>query len=195
MENLKLDGKKLSSNNSSTQLNFGAFAKGYSIDLSMQYLKKSGIRNAVINTGGDLGVIGKHGNRHWKVGIRHPRKEEVIAWLEVKNNENVFTSGDYERFYIHNNKRYHHILNPETGYPASGATSVTVLHHNASEADAAATALFVAGPKKWHEIALSMGIRSVMLIDDHGKIHMSPKMADRIHLNDENLDITLSEPL
>lgn len=161
----------------------------------MQYLKTSGIHNAVINAGGDLGVIGNHGDRPWKIGIRHPRKDEVVAWLEVKNNENVFTSGDYERFYIHNGKRYHHILDPATGYPARGTTSVTVIHNNAGEADAAATALFVAGPEKWVAIARSMGIHYVMLIDEHGKIYMSPKMAERIHLKEEDSDITVSEPL
>jgi thiamine biosynthesis lipoprotein len=195
MADLEFDGTKLRSNNNSTQLNFGAFAKGYSLDLSMQYLKASGIHNAVINAGGDLSVIGNHGDRPWKIGIRHPRKNDVIAWLEVKDNESVFTSGDYERFYIHNGKRYHHILNPETGYPVTGTTSVTVIHDNAGEADAAATALFVAGPEKWVEIARSMRIHSVMLIDEHGKIHLSPKMAERIHLKEEDSSITISEPL
>jgi len=195
MTNLVLNGTELRSSNTSAQLNFGAFAKGYSIDLSMQYLKKSGIHNAVINAGGDLSVIGHHGDRPWKIGIRHPRKNDVIAWLEARDNESIFTSGDYERFYIHNGRRYHHILNPETGYPATGTTSVTVIHDNAGEADAAATALFVAGPDKWPEIARSMKIHSVMLIDNYGKIHLSPKMAERIHLKDENSNITISEPL
>jgi thiamine biosynthesis lipoprotein len=195
MANIELEGTKLHCNNSSAQLNFGAFAKGYAIDLSLQYLKTSGVKNAIINAGGDLGVIGSHGDRPWKIGIRHPRKDEVIAWLEVRDNENVFTSGDYERFYFHNGKRYHHILDPETGFPAIGATSVTVVHDNAGIADAAATALFIAGAEKWVEIAQSMGIRSVMLIDNRGKIHMSPAMAGRIHLKEENSDITLSEPL
>ena len=154
------------------------------------------IHNAIINTGGDLSVSGTHGNRPWRIGIRHPRKEAAIAWLEASDNESVFTSGDYERYYMHKGKRYHHILDPRTGYPAQGSSSVTVIHDNAAEADAAATALFVAGPQYWHSIALSMGIRYVMLIDTEGTIHMNPAMVERIHfINDATPSILLSQPL
>ena len=185
MENLKLDEQNLSSNNPVTELNFGAFAKGYAIDLSFDYLQSLGIKNAVINAGGDLSVRGKHGERPWKIGIRHPRKSSTIAWLEAKDQESIFTSGDYERFFVYENQRYHHILDPRTGYPAKGSTSVTVIHKNAGTADAAATALFVAGPDQWQAIAKSMGIEYVMLIDDQGNIHLTQKMAKRIHFSQD----------
>ena len=122
-------------------LNFGAFAKGYAIDQSMKHLHAEGIQNVVINAGGDLSVSGSHGERPWRIGIRHPRKEQSLAWIDARDNESIFTSGDYERFYFYNNKRYHHILDPSTGYPAWGTASVTVIHDNAGEADAAATAI------------------------------------------------------
>ncbi len=174
------DKDQLINHNPAISLNFGAFAKGYAIALEIDYLKKLKINNAVINAGGDLSVIGQHGERAWNIGIRHPRDDRILASIEVKNNESVFTSGDYERFYIYNERRYHHILNPVTGYPADGAQSVTVIHQDAARADAAATALFVAGSENWQAIAKKMGIKHVMLIDNNGDIHLTPELKKRI---------------
>ncbi|MDH5610935.1 MAG: FAD:protein FMN transferase [Gammaproteobacteria bacterium] len=196
MDDITLDGQQLSSRNSTVQFNFGAFAKGYAIDLCFDYLQSLGIKNAVINAGGDLSVRGQHGDRPWRVGIRHPREDGTIAWLETQDKESIFTSGDYERFYDYKGQRYHHILDPRTGYPAKGSTSVTIIHNNAGTADAAATALFVAGPEQWLEIAQSMGIEYVMLIDTKGIIHMTAKMAERIHFNqNQSGNIVISESL
>ena len=196
MNELKLDGLQLHSSNPTTQLNFGAFAKGYAIDLSFDYLQSMGIENAVINAGGDLSVRGQHGERPWKIGIRHPREDNIIAWLEAQNQDSIFTSGDYERFYKYKGQRYHHILDPRTGYPAKGSTSVTVIHNNAATADAAATAIFVAGPEQWQEIAQSMGVEYVMLIDNKETIHMTAKMAKRIHFNHhQSNNIIISDSL
>jgi thiamine biosynthesis lipoprotein len=196
MSDLHLDGTLLVSRNPGVQLSLGAFAKGYAIDLAMEYLQSQGITNAVINAGGDLRVIGQHGERPWRIGIRHPRKDGVIAWLDAEANESIFTSGDYERYYMHDGKRYHHILDPRTGYPAAGAISVTVIHHDAGIADAAATALFVAGAEYWYEIARAMDIKYVMLIDTDFRVHMNPAMQKRVHLaNAETSPIVLSQPL
>ena len=196
MDNLKFNGSKLHSTNPNTQLNFGAFAKGYAIDLSFDYLHSLGISNAIINAGGDLSVRGRHGDRPWKIGIRHPREDHIIAWLEARDKESIVTSGDYERYYEYKGRRYHHILDPRTGYPARGATSVTVIHHNAGTADAAATALFVAGSEQWQDIAQSMGIEYVMLIDTQGQIHLTKKMAKRIHFSqNQSGNIMVSESL
>ena len=196
MSDIHIDGTLVKSSNPGVQLSLGAFAKGYAIDLAMDYLQSQDIANAVINAGGDLRVIGQHGERPWRIGIRHPRQDGVIAWLDAKANESIFTSGDYERFYMHAGKRYHHILDPRTGYPATGAISVTVIHHDAGIADAAATALFVAGAERWYEIARSMNIKYVMLIDTDFRIHMNPAMQKRIHLaNSETSHIVLSQPL
>lgn len=196
MDDLKFEADHLRSGNPNTQLNFGAFAKGYAIDLSFDYLQSIGIKNAVINAGGDLSVRGTHGERPWKIGIRHPREDHIFAWLEAHDQESVFTSGDYERFYEYQGQRYHHILDPRTGYPAKGSTSVTVIHSNAGVADAAATAIFIAGPEQWLATAQAMGIKYVMLIDDQGKIHMTKKMAERIHFSKNQSDnIMISESL
>jgi len=181
LSDLRINQKdELISQNPFVSLNFGAFAKGYAIELELKKLRKLNIQNAVINAGGDLSVIGQHGDRAWNIGIRHPRDSNILASIEVKGNESVFTSGDYERFYIHQNKRFHHILDPDTGYPTQDAQSVTVLHQDPGRADAAATALFVAGSKNWQRVAKNMDIKHVMLIDADGDIHLTPIMEKRI---------------
>jgi FAD:protein FMN transferase len=187
LSDLHLDGVQIQSSNPDVQLNFGAFAKGYAIDQSMNYLKKLGVKHAIINTGGDLKALGKHGDRPWRIGIRHPRKKElIIASIETKGEESIFTSGDYERFYIHNGKRYHHILDPRTGYPAQGTQSVTVIHTDSGLADAAATALFIAGPEQWIKIAKKLNLKQVMLIDSKGSIHITPEMKQRLQFESQN---------
>ena len=96
--------------------------------------------------------------------------------------ESVFTSGDYERFFIHAGKRYHHILDPRTGYPASHWHSVTVVHKDPALADAAATALLVASPDEWPRIAQQMNLRLVFLVGTNGTLHLSHDMANRLTL-------------
>jgi len=185
LSDLKINGIKMRSDNPNVSLNFGAFAKGYAIDLQMQALKDMGINNAIINTGGDLKSIGSHGNRAWSIAIRHPRKNTWLAKIETHNEESVFTSGDYERYYIYKNKRYHHILDPRTGYPTEHTQSVTVLHTDSGLADAAATALFIAGPENWLKIAKRLELKQAMLIDQQGTIHVTPEMHKRLLFNPE----------
>jgi len=130
------------------QLDFGAIAKGYAIDRAIEILRNHKISNAIINAGGDIRLIGRHGNRPWRIGIRHPRnKAEVIKSLELEGDVEVVTSGDYERFDRHEKKRYHHILDPKSGWPVTGTQSVTVIAENAMLADAWSTALFVSANK------------------------------------------------
>lgn len=180
MNDLAIDGIKLKSANPAIKLDFGAFAKGRAIDLAIRKLRRMGVDNALVNAGGDLGAIGMRGERHWRIGIRHPRQNGIIAWLETVGNESVFTSGDYERFFFYEGRRYHHIIDPRSGYPTDDTILVTVVHPEAAIADAAATALFVAGPELWEQTARDMGITYVLLIDHRGHIHMSPEMAKRI---------------
>lgn len=195
MNDLEIKGVQLRSKNPAVSLNFGGFAKGYGIRQEMKMLTDSGIKNAIINAGGDLEATGQHGNRPWRIGIIHPRKKDtVLAYLDIKRHESVFTSGDYERFFIYENKRYHHIIDPRTGYPAEGIQSVTVIHPDSAVADAAATALFVAGVKDWHRIAKSMGVSYVLLIDENGTAHMNPKMQARIKFQQPTKTL-LSPPL
>ena len=195
LENITIKGIRVSNTNPAVKIDLGGVAKGFAIDRLLNYLKQKGIHNALINTGGDLKVIGKHGKRPWKIAIRDPRftennksttqthKPSVVASLELNDNEAAFTSGDYERYFKNkknNDIHFHHIIDPRTGYPAVGTQSVTVLHNDAATADAAATALFIAGPTQWTEIAKSMGIKDVLLIDEKGNVHISSSMKKRI---------------
>lgn len=195
MSDLDIEGIRLRSRNPAVTLDLGAFAKGYGIDLAIDLLREMGIDNAIVNAGGDLRAIGRHGERPWRIGIRNPHKPGVVAAVELGADESIFTSGDYERNFTHAGRRYHHIIDPRTGYPASASASVTVIHTDAATADAAATALFVAGPERWHETARAMGIKYVLLIDTEGNAYMNPAMQQRIHLEQPPQNIFISEPL
>lgn len=196
MGDTKIEHGVLTSSNPVVQLDFGAFAKGYAIDLAIERLRSIGITNAIVNGGGDLRAIGRHGNRPWRVGIRHPQGEGVLASLEVEGDESVFTSGNYERFNEYEGVRYNHILDPRTGWPVTGITSVTVIHERGAVADAAATALVVAGKEDWHRIAGKMGIRYAMLVDEEGTVYMNPAMKERVQFQTgEEPRIEISEPL
>ncbi|MBF0447700.1 MAG: FAD:protein FMN transferase [Magnetococcales bacterium] len=137
--------------NSATALDLGGIAKGYAIDRAIEQLRKAGIENGLVNAGGDIRGIGHKGDKPWRVGIQHPREtERVIAVSQWPNRKNgdmaLVTSGDYERFFMDQGQRYHHILDPETGYPAkSGLLSVSVQADNALLADGLSTAFFVMG--------------------------------------------------
>ena len=184
MDDIQIMDGTIRSDNPDVLLNFGAYAKGFAIELGLETIKTFGIENAIINAGGDLGAIGKRGDRPWNIGIRHPRKDGILASVQLKENESVFTSGDYERVYFHEGKRYHHILDPRTGYPTGKAQSVTVIHENPGFADAIATALFVAGSTDWQRIAEKADARLVMLVDEHGEIHLTPGMEKRLKIMD-----------
>jgi thiamine biosynthesis lipoprotein len=184
MDDIAFTDISMQSHNKAVRLDFGAIGKGMAVDIAMEHLKEMGIHNAIINMGGDLRAMGSKGGTPWKIGIRHPRRNGVIASLTIHDDESVFTSGDYERYFEYQGKRYHHILDPRTGYPARGVTSVTVIHAQGTVADAAATALFIAGAEQWPAIARSMGVNNVMLIDSKGNIHLTPSMRQRLHFED-----------
>jgi thiamine biosynthesis lipoprotein len=183
MADIRRDGIKIQTQNPALKLDFGAFAKGYAVDRAIDVLREMGINNAVVNAGGDLRAIGRHGDRPWRVGIRHPREAGILASVEVEGDESVFTSGDYERYFDWEGTRYDHIIDPRSGYPAQGLSSVTVFSRQADLADAAATALFVAGPeeKDWLPVARAMGITGAMLVDDEGRVQITPGIRKRLY--------------
>ena len=196
MKDLRLDGEQVSSLNSAVKLDFGAIGKGYGIDLAVERLRSMGVENAIVNGGGDLRAIGDRGNgAPWRIAIRHPDGEHLLGSIEVSGDESVFTSGGYERNYYWRGERYHHIIDPRSGYPARGTASVTVIHSDATTADAAATALFIAGPTQWQRIARQMGVGMVLLLAENGDLHMNPAMRARVKLTDESgTRIHLSAP-
>jgi FAD:protein FMN transferase len=167
------------------QFDLGGFLKGIAVDRGIELLRARGIGNAIVNAGGDLRAIGQRGDRPWRIGIRAPRDAVVLAALEIEHDDAVFTSGDYERFFEHEGQRYHHILDPRTGYPTEGLAAVSVLHRDAGLADAAATALMVAGPEGWPEMAAALGIETVMVVHEDGAIELTEAMRPRIRFPDE----------
>ncbi|NOZ52674.1 MAG: FAD:protein FMN transferase [Gammaproteobacteria bacterium] len=196
MDDIILEGIQIRSVNPAVQLDFGGFAKGIAVDMAIEHLQALGIENAIINAGGDLRAIGRHGERAWRIGIRNPRGEGVLAAVDVQGDESVFTSGDYERFFEYDGVRYHHILDPHTGYPTQGVASVTVFDAKADRADAAATALLIAGVNDWYSVAVSMGVSGVMLITSDGTIHMTPNLKNRVYFeNQPSNNIIWSKPL
>ena len=118
-----------------------------------------------------------------------------MAAIEVSGDESVFTSGNYERYNEHEGVRYAHILDPRTGRPVVGITSVTVIHDNGAEADAAATALVVAGADGWWETARAMGIRYAMVVEENGTVHLNPAMRDRVAFTGDSPPLAVSAPL
>jgi thiamine biosynthesis lipoprotein len=196
MDDIQVEGIHMRCTNPAVKLDFGAFAKGYAVDRAIERLREMGIHDAIVNAGGDLRAIGQHGDRAWRVGIRNPRGEGVLASVEVSGDESVFTSGDYERFFEYEGKRYDHIIDPRTGQPAQGTASVTVFAQQADLADAAATALFVAGPGEWLPIARRMGVSGVLMVDSQGKIYMTPSLKSRIYFEgDPKPPVIMSDPL
>jgi thiamine biosynthesis lipoprotein len=195
MDDIHLDGDQLHCSNPAVKLDFGAFGKGYGIDLAIKHLRELGIENAILNAGGDLRAIGVRGDRPWRIAIRSADGEGVIGSVEIDGDESVFTSGDYERHFTWEGKQYHHIIDPRSGYPATGTASITVIHPDAVTADAAATALFIAGPKQWHQVAQMMKIGYVLLIDSEGTLHMNPAMQQRLQLVGSSHRIKISPPL
>lgn len=130
-------------------IDLGGIAKGYAIDRGSTVLKEMGITNFILNAGGDIYVSGtKDKETLWRIGIKHPRNtNDLVAEFDLKDYA-VATSGDYERFKIINGNRYHHILDPATGYPGILSESSTILAPTAEEADATATYVFLLGWKK-----------------------------------------------
>ncbi|MGA1871145.1 MAG: FAD:protein FMN transferase [bacterium] len=173
---IELDKEKssLSLKREGMSLDLGAVAKGYSIDQAACVLKRFGISAGIINAGGDLMLFGqKPGNGPWNIGIQHPRKKNSLIENLRITDKAIVTSGDYERYFIINNKRYHHILDPGTGWPAWGCQSVSIIAPSAMIADIIATAVFVLGPEKGMKYIERSSLIEGMIIDSAGKKYYS----------------------
>jgi thiamine biosynthesis lipoprotein len=150
-------------------LNFGAIAKGYAVDKAIDVLKKLGIKEALVNAGGEICVIGKD----WIVGIQHPREINSLIKKIKLDRFTVATSGDYEQYFEASGKRYHHILNPKTGSPSNGLQSVTIINKSNTFADALATGVFVMGKENGLKLIENLDDTEAMIIDSEGKIFYS----------------------
>lgn len=182
LNQLVIDGARVGSDQPRLQLDFGAIAKGVAIDRALDTLSAHGVRDAVVNLGGNLATRGSAGGRPWQIGIRDPQDEGLVALVATREREAVVTSGSYERFRVLDGERMTHIIDPRRGEPAPGLVSVTVLHPSAALADAAATALLVAGPAGWRPLARRLELRQVLVIGADGRGAVTEALAPRLTL-------------
>ena len=182
---LSFVGNSVISSNKAVALDFGGYLKGVALDRAARLLKGHGINNALINIGGNVMALGANGDKPWRVAIQHPRSTAPLATLDLKDGEAIGTSGDYQRYFESDGRRYSHLLDPRTGLPAQGTEAVTVLIAAAPEAgmlsDAASKPLFISG-KDWHAQATRLGIALAMRIDDAGIIWVTQALNARLKM-------------
>ena len=189
MSDLVFKGSEVRSKNRAVQLDLGGYAKGYALDRAAILLKQQGIHNALINIGGNVLALGQHGSRPWRVGIQNPRKPGPLATLELRDGEAIGTSGDYQRFFEFNSKRYCHLIDPRSGYPAQGVQAVTILTHGEHAgllSDGASKPLFISGTTGWLAAANRMQLDEALLIDADGVVHLTATLQKRLEFTDKS---------
>jgi thiamine biosynthesis lipoprotein len=167
-------------------IGLGGIAKGYAVDRAGLVLKKAGFANAIVQAGGDLLCNGSKDGKDWSAGIQDPRlqrddRARVFAMIWLKDHA-FSTAGDYERYYFAGGKRYHHIIDPHTGYPATRSRSVTIYAKDALTADALDDAVFILGWQKGIELVDKLDDVGAVVVDDHGQVHLSKVVQDRVKL-------------
>ncbi|MEM9403656.1 MAG: FAD:protein FMN transferase [Pseudomonadota bacterium] len=165
----------------SVTIDLGGIAKGALLAESAQRLAELNIDKAIVNLGGDLLVVGDVDGRPAHIGIRSPFDETVLGGLDIRPGEAVISSGNYERFFEIDGKRYHHILDPATGFPVPHTVAVTVIHTDPVLADAAATALLVGGAKNFDTLADKLDLEYALLIPSSGDVVLTAGLRDRLN--------------
>ena len=171
-------------------IDLGGISKGYAADKAVETLKRNGINSGLVSIAGDIKAFGlKPDGKPWKIGIRNPRiptnpplvkggkggfSDDIMATLELKDMA-ISTSGDYERFFIIDGRRYHHLLSPRTGYPAQKCQSVSVITKEGAFTDAFATGVFILGPEKGIKVLEKLGFDGI-IVDSQGKVHTTPNI-------------------
>jgi len=153
-------------------MDFGGM-KGYTADRVASLFKKRGINNAIIAVAGDIWVLGhREDGKPWRIGVQHPRDhDKTLAVLELSD-KYISTSGDYERFVIKENKRYHHIIDPRTGRPSTGTISATLIGDEGATIDPLTKVPFILGPEYGMKIVKKLGAEAI-IVDDHGKVFVT----------------------
>ncbi len=154
-------------------IGLGGIAKGYAVDRAMRVLLEHGVKHGMVSAGGDMKVLGDNRGEPWEIAIKHPRnRETVMASIRISN-VSLVTSGDYERFFVKNGKRYHHIIDPRTGSPSEGCLSATVIAPQAEFADALATAACVMGSSSALQLIESLDRVEGILVGIDGEVRAS----------------------
>ena len=157
------------------KIDLGAAGKGYAISKARSILVERGVKSAIISAGSSIAVIGENKGKPWKIGIKDPRHpDETVGVISLSGGQAISTSGDYEKYFELNSKRYHHILNPNTGMPADECRSVTIISDDAAQADMLSAAVFVMGPERGLAFVSSLSNVYAVIIDKDGKITSSP---------------------
>ncbi|MDO8787334.1 MAG: FAD:protein FMN transferase [Sulfuritalea sp.] len=195
---LRLDGNRVSSSNASVALDFGGYLKGVALDRAAALLKQEGVANALINIGGNVMALGSRDGlgTPWRVGIQHPRPQDVggapLATLELKDGEAIGTSGDYHRYFELAGRRYCHLLDPRSGFPADATQAVTLLIAPGPGAgmrsDALSKPIFIAG-KEWRGMATKLGIDAVVRVGADGTVSATPAMRARLKIDIPDLKL------
>jgi len=161
----------------------GGITKGYSADKAAEMLKKQGIAAGIVSVAGDIRAFGKRPDeKPWNIGIRNPRadgtEDDIMATIELTDKA-ISTSGDYERFFLSDDIRYHHILDPATGRPASKCMSVSIISDEAAVTDALSTGIFIIGPEQGMILLEKLKIDG-LIVDMNGKVHITPGVREKI---------------
>ncbi|KPV94259.1 Thiamine biosynthesis lipoprotein ApbE precursor [Pseudoalteromonas sp. P1-9] len=155
------------------KIDLGGIAKGYAVDNAISILQSQGIDSALVSAGGDTKALGKHGGRPWLLAIQDPRKKGKHAIQLPMENEAISTSGDYERYFIQDGVRHHHIIDPKTGHSAAKVQSVSIIGQKGVMTDALSTSVFVLGVKDGLALINSMPNFEALIIDKDRKLHFS----------------------
>lgn len=165
--------KTISFQQPGTRIDLGGIAKGHAVKRCLAILQQAGVQHALVSAGGDTGLLGDRKGRPWMVGVKHPRAEHKSAVHLPLSNEAISTSGDYERYFIEDGIRYHHILNPKTGKSANQVVSVSVIGDDPTMVDALSTTLFVLGLQPAMALIDNLLGYEAIIIDNQQTLHFS----------------------
>ena len=164
------------------RIHLGGIGKGYAIDRAIALLRERGFADFMIQSGGDLYVAGTNGGTPWKLGIADPRgTHDPFATLQITNGT-FSTSGDYERFFMKNGKRYHHLLDPDFGEPARGCRSVTIVANRAVIADVLSTGVFIMGPDEGMKLIEQLADVEGVIVTGDNEVLVSSGLKGRLEL-------------
>jgi thiamine biosynthesis lipoprotein len=172
------------------KIGLGGIAKGYIVDRAARVLREQGLDSFLVQAGGDLYGAGKKPDgSHWVSGIQDPRAPQGRYFATIDLDDHAFsTAGDYARSYVVGGKRYHHIIDPRTGYPATACRSVTVWAPDAFVADAVDDAVFILGPEKGLPLVESLDGVGVVIVDKKNHVIVSPRLEGKVHVLAEPTD-------
>lgn len=167
-------------------IDLGGIAKGYASDRAKAVLKQQGVTSGIAAVAGDINAFGrKVDGSKWRIGIEHPRKKGAFIGVIELQDEAVSTSGDYERFFIKDGRRYHHIIDPKTGEPSDKCQSATVIAKEGTATDALSTGIFIMGPEKGMALVDRLKDVEAVIVDAKGNVKVSSGLKNRIVLTRE----------